>query len=153
MKKNAAVTLVSQELASPNVFLQRDVLPLSYVHQLNGLFTFACFAEVEIRARLLIEQFPSSGAAWKALAASLLAQDKDALPALRRTVALLPSDRYACVNLCRILHQRRHIDELILTCRSVLAANSELQKHTSYLAMRCAKAVTPLGRLRVTAAR
>ncbi|TRZ94502.1 MAG: tetratricopeptide repeat protein, partial [Rhodocyclaceae bacterium] len=75
------------------------LLPQTEIDQLVALFNAGCHAELESRARLLLEQYPDSGFAWKVLGLSLGMQDKDALPALRQATKLLPDDAEAHSNL------------------------------------------------------
>jgi tetratricopeptide (TPR) repeat protein len=54
---------------------------------------------VERRCHALLEAHPDAGMLWKILSVALLRQGKDALPALRRAVQLLPLDPETHVNL------------------------------------------------------
>ena len=68
-------------------------------NQLVALFGAGHHAELESRTRLLLERYPDSGFAWKALAASLKMQGKDSLPALQKATECLPNDAEAHNNL------------------------------------------------------
>jgi predicted O-linked N-acetylglucosamine transferase (SPINDLY family) len=65
---------------------------LTEINQLFELFSDRRYAELESRARVLVNQYPRSGIAWKALGISLHAQGKDALPALQNATEFLPDD-------------------------------------------------------------
>ena len=70
--------------------------------QLNHLVTLlneGSHAEVESRARLLLEQYPDFGFAWKLLGVALYLQGKEAVPALQRATELLPDAADAHNNL------------------------------------------------------
>ena len=62
------------------------------INQLVALFNAGRYEELEKRTRLLIEKYPDSGFAWKALGASLLMQSKNALFAMQKATELLPND-------------------------------------------------------------
>ncbi len=61
--------------------------------------------EAEHQARLLTEEYPASGTAWKVLGALLQSSGKDAIHALQRAAELLPDDAEANNNLGVALHQ------------------------------------------------
>ena len=75
------------------------------------------FSEVENRARVLISEFPLSGSVWSILGASLQAQKKPALAALKRAVALLPEDALAHCNLGVALEQAGRLEEALASYR------------------------------------
>ncbi len=62
------------------------------IDQLVALYNAGRFAELENRARLLVEQFPNLGPGWKLLGGALKMQGKNALPAFKRAAELLPDD-------------------------------------------------------------
>ena len=66
--------------------------PQAEFDQLIPLFNAGRYAEMEGKALLLIERYPDSGFAWKALGLSRRLQDKYALPALQKATELLPDD-------------------------------------------------------------
>lgn len=74
-------------------------LPQAALQQLFALFNARRHAEMEQLARQWAAQHPESGVIWKALGVALLSQRKDALPALRRAVTLLPQDPEALSSL------------------------------------------------------
>ena len=67
--------------------------------QLATLFNAGRIADTEIQARALLERYVDNGFVWKALAASLMAQNKDALDALQKAAKLMPDDAEAHTNL------------------------------------------------------
>lgn len=69
------------------------------INRIITLFNMGHHAELEIQAHLLVERYPHSGFAWKALGLSLQLQGKDALPALQKATELLPDDAEAHNNL------------------------------------------------------
>lgn len=90
------------------------------LRQAAALFNDGRYAELEGRMRSLIEQYPDSGFAWKALGVSLQTQGKDALPALRKAAELLPGDAAAHSNLGNALRELRQYDEAVASCRRAL---------------------------------
>lgn len=62
------------------------------IDSLVALFNAGRYDELESQARLVVEHYPDSGLAWKVLGVALLAQSKDALPALQKAAQLLPDD-------------------------------------------------------------
>jgi predicted O-linked N-acetylglucosamine transferase (SPINDLY family)/SAM-dependent methyltransferase len=77
----------------------REILPQVETAQLVGMFNAGRYAELETQTRLLIDQSPDLGIAWKLLGAALQVQGKEALPALQRAAKLLPDDAEAQNNL------------------------------------------------------
>ena len=76
-----------------------DTLTAADMRELIALIGERRYAQLEGRARELVEQHPDSGFVWKVLGVSLRMQGKDALQALERTAALLPDDAEAHGNL------------------------------------------------------
>ena len=68
------------------------------LNHLVDLFNTRRYAELEIRARLLSEQFQDSGFVWKVLGAVLQVQGKNALHAMQNATKLLPQDAEAHYN-------------------------------------------------------
>jgi tetratricopeptide (TPR) repeat protein len=66
---------------------------------LAALYNAGHHAELERQARLLVQQYPDSGPAWKVLATSLHVQGKEPLPALQMAVKLLPGDAESHYNM------------------------------------------------------
>lgn len=74
-------------------------MPREEAQQLVNLFNAGRHADVELRARLLVDLYPTAPFAWKILGTVLLVQGKDGLLALQKTVELLPTDPEAHSNL------------------------------------------------------
>jgi protein O-GlcNAc transferase len=91
------------------------------LNQLVVLSNAGHHAELENRARSLIEKYPDSGFVWKMLGESLYMQGKDALPYLQKTVKLLPDDADAFNNLGIVLTDRGRFDEAVASCQKALA--------------------------------
>jgi predicted O-linked N-acetylglucosamine transferase (SPINDLY family) len=66
---------------------------------LEALFNAGRHAELESRARLLVEQHPASGYAWSVLGTSLQVQGKEALHCTQKAAELMPDDAVAHSNL------------------------------------------------------
>lgn len=98
-----------------------ESLPKAESDQLFALFNDRRYSELEDRARNLVERYPDSGVAWKALGASLQMQGKDALPALQRAAELLPDDAPAQSNLGRELRSLGQFAEAATRFRRALA--------------------------------
>jgi len=92
------------EASKGNLLLDRERL------KLHALFDSGRYAELESRARLLVERQPSLGFAWKILGACLKAQGKDALKALQSAADLLPQDYEAHYNLGNCLKDRGQLE-------------------------------------------
>ena len=90
------------------------------MHQLAVLFNARRHEEAEGGARLLLEQYPDSGFAWKVLGAALQEQGKDALSALQKAVELLPDDAEAHNNLGNALRDRGQLDDAEASYRRAL---------------------------------
>src|ERR1700690_316050 len=90
------------------------------MHQLVALFNAGRHVEVESRARMLVERYPASGLAWKALGASLQAQGKEALTALRKAAEFLPDDAEAHNNLGIALQALGQLDTAVASYRRAL---------------------------------
>ncbi|MDP1683400.1 MAG: tetratricopeptide repeat protein [Burkholderiales bacterium] len=69
----------------------RALAPTDF-NQLIALFNAGRYAELENRARSLLEQYPDAGFCWKALGLSLQMQGKNALGALQKAAQFLPND-------------------------------------------------------------
>jgi len=101
--------------------------------QLVALFHAGRHAEVEQFAQMLLAQCPDSGFTWKVLGAALQLQGKDALPALRKAVELMPQDAHAHNNLGLALMERRQLDEGIACYRRALQILPDLAEAHSNL--------------------
>jgi tetratricopeptide (TPR) repeat protein len=80
-------------------------------------------AELESRARLLLERHADAGVIWQLLGVALRMQGKDALPALQRATELLPDDAAAHNNLGNALGQCGRWDDAVASYRRALALN------------------------------
>lgn len=89
--------------------------------ELVALFHAGGYAEVEHRARNLLERHPESGFAWKLLGTALGVQGKDALPALQKAAALLPDDVDAHNNLGNALQDLGQLEAAVASYRRALA--------------------------------
>lgn len=88
--------------------------------QLAALFNAGHYAELENRARLLVNQYPDSGLAWKVLGAALRMQGKDNLHALQNAARLLPDDTEVHYNLGNTLRGLGRPDEAEASYRRAL---------------------------------
>ncbi len=95
-------------------------LPQAEVDQLASLFNAGRYAELEIKARLLVGQYPNAGFAWKILGACLQLQNKDALQALQKATMLLPNDAQAHSNLGVFLEKSGEFKASEASCRRAL---------------------------------
>jgi len=94
-------------------------------NQLVALFNAGRYAELEGRARLLVEQYPDSGFVWKALGASLHAQGKDSLQASQKAAELRPDDADAHSNLGNALRGLGQFDGAVASYRRALAVKPD----------------------------
>ncbi len=95
------------------------------INQLIALFNAKRYAELENRARLLAEQHPDFGFAWKVLGMSLHMQGKDALLALQKTTELMPDDHEAHANLGNALKDLGQLNDAVTSYRRALAINPD----------------------------
>jgi predicted O-linked N-acetylglucosamine transferase (SPINDLY family) len=100
-------------------------VPQQDLQNLIALFNAGRHAEVETLAQQHLQGFPESGFLWKILGASLQIQGKDALPALRRAVALLPGEADAHNNLGVALQRAGRHEEAAACSRRALDINPE----------------------------
>jgi len=85
----------------------------SELNQLVAFFNAGCHFELENYARLLIEQYPDCGFAWKALGAlyNQIGRNEDALVSSQKSAALLPNDAEVHYNLGLTLLELGRLDE------------------------------------------
>ena len=102
------------------------------------------FQEAEERALSLLSSHPEAGMLWKILSVVLLQQGKDALPALRRAVQLLPQDAEVLSNLGSVLASRRLWTEALARLSRAL----ELHPEDGAALLDAANALRALGRTR-----
>lgn len=96
------------------------VLSAAELDQLGILLSTGRYAELENKARALIEHYSDSGFAWKLLGESLYLQGKDALHALQKATELLPNDADAFNNLGIVLTDLGRLNEAVSSCRRAL---------------------------------
>ena len=101
----------------------RTPTPVEF-NQLAVLFNSGCYAELESRTRLLLEQYPASGLGWKLMCAALQMQGKDALRALQKAADFLPNDAEAHNNLGSALQDLGQLEAAVTNYRQVLKSNS-----------------------------
>ena len=93
------------------------------INQLGTLFNTGRYAELESQVRPLVGKYPASGVAWKLLGLALLMQGKEALPALKKTVQLLPNDAEALSNLAGGLRDAGQPKDAAAICRRAIQIN------------------------------
>ena len=76
------------------------------LHQLVAMFGAGHHAELESRARMLLERYPEAGFVWKVLGVMLQMQGRDSLLALRKAAELLPGDHETHYNLGNSFYQQ-----------------------------------------------
>ncbi len=96
------------------------------IDQLIALFNSGNLLELERQAQIMINHYPDSGFAWKALGAALLTQGKNALPAMQKATALLPEDADAHYNLGNALRDSGRLDEALASYLSALKIKPDL---------------------------
>jgi tetratricopeptide (TPR) repeat protein len=87
---------------------------------LFGLLNAGRYAELETKARSLVELHRDAGLVWKLLGAALWMQGKDALPALEQAVQLLADDAEAHTNLGNVLRGRGRLEEAAVSHRRAI---------------------------------
>lgn len=87
---------------------------------LVDLFHAGKHAELENRARLLLDRYPDSGFAWNMLGACLQLQNRDALAAFQRAAQLSPNDADVHNNLGLALYGAGKYAEAEAHCRKAL---------------------------------
>lgn len=95
-------------------------------NQLAVLFNSGRYAEMESQARLLLEQYPDSGYAWKLFGTSLGVQGKEALTALQKAAVLLPDDVEIHINLGNVLQDLGQLDNAIVSYQHALRINPKV---------------------------
>ena len=113
------------EAAAPHGAVNEETPTLAEMGQLAALFQAGRHGELETRTRLLLEQHPDSGLAWKMLGACLLVQGKDALPALQKATELLPDDAEAPNNLGLALKNLGQLDSAVASFRRALEIKAD----------------------------
>jgi predicted O-linked N-acetylglucosamine transferase (SPINDLY family) len=93
--------------------------------QLVALFNAGRYAELESRARLLVEQYPDSGFVWKALGVALHSQGKNSLQASQKAAELRPDDADAHSNLGNALRGLGQFDGAVASYRRALVVKPD----------------------------
>lgn len=105
----------------------KGAAPASFkLQSLADLFNAGHHAELEKQARLLLEQYPDSGLAWKMLGASLQMQGKDALTTLQKAAQLSPDDAEAIYNLGTELKSLGQLEGAVASYRRALEINPNI---------------------------
>lgn len=124
--------LEKAEAAVSNLSAPPDSPSPADIDRLVESFNGGRHAELESRARLLIEQYPESGFAWSVLGTALQLQGKDALPAYRKTAQLSPYDSEAHGNLGNALQASgQHEAAVVSYCRALEINPEFAQAHTN----------------------
>lgn len=104
----------------PDAVARKSVPSPAELNQMVALFNAGHHAELESRARSLVERYPDSGFVWKILGVTLQTQGKDSLSALRKAAELLPDDAEAHYNLGNTLLMLGRPDEAVASYRRAL---------------------------------
>jgi Flp pilus assembly protein TadD/SAM-dependent methyltransferase len=95
------------------------------INPLIALYNAGRFAELENRARLLVDQFTDFGFGWKLLGGALQMQGKNALAAFQKVAELMPDDAEAHYNLGVALKSCGLLKEAEASYRRALAINPD----------------------------
>ena len=123
--------------------MQQTPPPAAEVNALIALYNACRYAELESRARLLVEQFPNFGFGWKLLGGALQMQGKNALPAFQKTTQLMPGEADAHYNLGVALKSLGLLNEAAASYRRALKIKPDYAEAHSNLG----NALKDLGRL------
>jgi len=111
--------------AAPGIGAPGKAPSAAETKQIMALAVAGRYAELEARARMLIEQYPDSGFGWKALGAALHLQGKDAVSALQKSIELMPDDAEAHNNLGTVFKDLGQLDSAAESCRRALEISSD----------------------------
>ncbi len=111
---------------TPNLKPKISAPPPADLNELVSLFNSGRYGAMEGLARKLIERYPGSGLVWKALGASLKAQNKLALFELQRATELMPDDAEAHYNLGHALKSLGRLDDAVASYHQVLKLKPDL---------------------------
>lgn len=103
------------------------------MNQLADLFSAGRYVELDSRARLLLEQHPTSGFVWKVFGASLQMQGKDALSALQKATELSPDDAEAHTNLGNTFQDLGKFDLAVASYRRAIGIKPDYAEAHSNL--------------------
>lgn len=113
------------------------------IAQLEALSNAGRHVELENLCRLLIDQYPGSGIAWKLLGISFQAQGKDGLRAMRMASELLPEDNEAHLYLGNALMDLGQFDSAAASYQRALEISPDFaEAHFNF-----GNALTKLGNL------
>lgn len=90
------------------------------IDTLVSLISAQRLREAEEMAHSLLEIHPRAGILWKVLSVTLLRRGKDAVPALRRAVELLPKDPETHANLAAAMLENGKWDSALVSLRQLL---------------------------------
>ena len=131
--KKCCTAQFEARLTAQNVPAKGAALTTAECNQLVALFDARNHVELESRTCLLVERYPESGFAWKALGASLRMQGKEALHALQKAAELLPDDAEAHYNLGVTLKELGHLAEAEASYRRALQIKPDFAEAHSNL--------------------
>jgi protein O-GlcNAc transferase len=98
----------------------------------SALFGSGDCAGMERAATALLERYPASGSAWKALGVALIMQRKNALAALQKAAEMLPHDAEVHSDLGNALKDLGQLDEAAASCRRAPQINPDFaEAHNS----------------------
>ncbi len=100
--------------------------PTTVIDQLVGLFNSGRHAELEGRARQLVEQYPDFATGWLLLGGAMHMQGKDGLSTLRQTAKRFPDDGDVHNNLGNVLMDKELLDEAAASYRRALALRPDM---------------------------
>jgi tetratricopeptide (TPR) repeat protein len=106
----------------------RTVEPVGQVamNEIVALFMIGRYAEMERAARDLIQQYPSSGFAWKSYSTALQLQGKNSLHAFQQAAHFLPGDAGVLTNLGNAFAHAGRLDEAMTTHRRAVQVDPGL---------------------------
>ncbi len=93
--------------------------------QLVALLNAGRHAELEAKAREVLDRHPKSGIVWQVLSVALTRQNKDSLHALQMAARLLPEDAGVHNNLGNALGRLGRLDEAVANYRRALLLSPE----------------------------
>lgn len=117
--------------------------PRAALQPLLTCFNARRYDEMERLARLLLQDYPDAGDVWKALAISLQAQGKDAVPSLQRAIQMLPGDAELPSNLGNLLSQQGRHEQALQCYQEALALRPDFAEAHGNLGL----ALMRMGRL------
>ncbi|MDE2259853.1 MAG: tetratricopeptide repeat protein [Betaproteobacteria bacterium] len=141
--KKCCQNKLAARLATQTTQPKVSVPPPAETNRLASLFNSGRHMEMENLARKLLERYPGSGLVWKALGASLKAQNKMALFELQRATELMPDDAEAHYNLGNALKALGRLDDAVASYHRVLKFRPDLAEVHNNLG----NALKDLGRL------